>query len=286
MIEKDIRREKMNKAIELYDKGEWSNAIDLLRPLLKEEISLKERRDVLMHLGWNFWKRGDKALASTSWEAALSEEAGSITQASAHAGLGIYYAEKGDKENALRHAKLAQELLPQNATMNQAINLNACGIAMAKTGELGRAEGILLKVAKINEQLEGRPLERSPDPALSKKAKHQRAKNGYNLASLIYLPQGRWDEAIRELYEEVIPRYTVVGAETDLAAAYHRMAEAYEKMAETGDIDSKTEELEVALAYEKVSLNFWQKHSDDPKRAEIAGKNITNIINKIENLKQ
>lgn len=279
----EIVRKKINKAIELYDKGNWNEAIDLLTPMdIRTLTNSKEVAEIEMHIGWNYWKKNNKELAVSYWEQVRGNpDADSIIQSSVCAGLGIYYAEKGDKERALYHAKLAQELLPENANMNQAINLNACGISLAKIGELKKAEKILQKVAKINEQLE-----RSPDSALSKKAKHQRAKNGYNLASLIYLPQGRWDEAIRELYEEIIPRYTAVGAETDLAAAYHRMAEAYEKMAETGDINSKTEELEMALAYEKVSLNFWQKHSDDPKRAEIAGKNITNIINKIENLKQ
>lgn len=162
----------------------------------------------------------------------------------------------------MRHAKLAQELLPQNATMNQAINLNACGIAMAKIEEMGRAEGILLKVAKINEQLE-----KSDDLVLAKKAKHQRGKNGYNLASLVFIPQKKSEEAINELINEVIPRYKNVGAETDLAAAYHRISEAFENLKKYND----------SLYWEELSLDLWQKHPDDPKRAETAEKNILRI---------
>lgn len=296
MTEKKTKtvREMINEANELYDKGEWIAALRILceaRSLAGEKISRLDElvlinRIIDMHEGWNYWKKGDIELAVIAWQTATEKGSDEITQASAHAGLGIYFADKGNREKALYHAKLAQELLPEKATINQNMNLNACGISLAKIGELDRAERILLKVAKINEQLEGRPFEISPDPALSKKAKHQRAKNGYNLVSLIYLPQGRWDEAIRELYEEVIPRYTAVGAETDIAAAYHRMAEAYEKMAETGGVDSKAEELEMALTYEKISLGFWQKHPDDPTRVVTSEKNIANIKNKIESLKQ
>ncbi len=276
--------EKINKAIKLYDKGNWDQAIDLLKPMDIRTLSNgKEVAEIEMHIGWNYWKKNNKELAGFIWEQIRGNpDANYITQASVYAGLGIYYAEKGNKEKALRYAKLAQELLPSNATMNQAINLNACGISLAKIGELSRAEGVLRKVAQINEQLE-----KSDDLAIAKKAKHQRAKNGYNLASLILIPQDRLYEALMELDEEVIPRYIAVEAETDLAAAYHRIAEINENLVDRDSHNTvKSVALDLALSAEQKSLELWQKHPDDPKRAETAEKNIKRINEKIENLKQ
>jgi len=267
MTKKKIFREKINEAIAFYDKGEWSKAIDLLSPLLKENISLKVRREVLMHLGWNFWKSGDKAMASTTWEAALRAGSDEVTKASAHAGLGIYFADKGDRDQALHHSRLAQELLPKNATMNQRINLNACGISLAKIGELERAKEVLLKVVKLNQELE-----KSQDPAIAKKARHQLGKNYYNLSSLIHIKQGKLDEAFDDLMNQVIPRYIAVGAETDLAAAYHQVAVIHE---DRGNYDK-------ALEFEEKSKAIWDKHiKDDPVRSETAYKNIVRIKGKM-----
>ncbi|MBU3965077.1 hypothetical protein KKG29_03520 [Patescibacteria group bacterium] len=278
MIDEAIR-EMIDEAIGLYDKGEWNAALELLEITFQSRyVNNKEAAEIHMLAAWNHWKRGKKDLAASVW-ATTTQIAGAdnITIASSHAGLGIYYAEKGDKEKALHHAKLAQELLPPNVTMNHAMNLNACAISLAKIGELDRAEEVLRKVAQINEQLE-----KSDDPVVAKKAKHQRAKNGYNLASLVYIPQEKYREAIVELDVEVIPRYKIVNAETDIAAAYHRIAEAYEKMAETGNAEKLC--LTLALDYENASLTFWQKHPDDPKRIETAEKNILRIKEKIAKL--
>lgn len=290
MKEKKIRK-MMNEALELYDKGEWNKAIEMLNAASEKAAgdgNLEVLREIYTYLGWNYWKKQDKEKAQDYWLDAIDYSTCSfrtygtpITQASAHAGLGIYYAEKGDKENALRHAKLAQELLPANATINQAMNLNACGISLAKIGELDRAEEILRKAAKINEELEG-----SEDLPIAKKAKHQRAKNGYNLASLVLIPRGKYVEAIKELYREVIYRYSDVGAETDLAAAYHRLSEAYEKMAETAETDGKAGQLTMALVYEKISRDLWEKHQDDPSRLKTAEENIKRFEGKIAKLKQ
>lgn len=284
MIEKKTKtvREKIDGAIELYDKGEWNAALELLEIIFQTcYVNNKEAAEIHMLAAWNHWKRGEKDLAASVWMTTIQiAGADKITKASAHAGLGIYYAEKGDKEKALHHAKLAQELLPENATMNHAMNLNACVISLAKLGELEQAEALLRKVAEINEQLE-----KSDDSVLAKKAKHQRAKNGYNLASLVYIPQKRFTEAIKELNNEVAPRYVKVGAETDLAAAYHRLSEAYEFVERPGIYEEKPK-LEYALTLEIRSLNLWQKHPDDPKRIETAEKNIQRIKEKIEKLKQ
>lgn len=281
MTEKTVK-EMISKAIGLYDKGEWNAALELLEIVFQAyPVDNKTAAEIHMLVGWNNWKLGKKDLAASVWTTTIQiAGADNIAQASAHAGLGIYYAEKGNKEKALYHAKLAQDLLPENATINQVMNLNACGISLAKIGKLGHAEEVLLKVARLNEQLE-----KSDDPVLAKKAKHQRAKNGYNLASLIYIPQKRYEEAIKELNNEVTQRYVKVGAETDLAAAYHRLSEAYE-LVERPDINEEKSKLEYALRFEEKSSNLWRKHPDDPKRIETAEKNIQRLKEKIEKLKQ
>ena len=252
------------------DDGNWQLSINELQ-------AIKAEADV--YIGWNLWKMQKKDEAASIWrEVIFGTIANDVAKASAHAGLGIYYAEKGNKEVALEHAQFAQDLLPEDATANQNKNLNACGIALAKIGELEKAEEILLKVARINEQLM-----KSDDPEIVREATHQRGKNGYNLASLVYIPQERFYEAIKELEEEVIPRYKAVGAETDLAAAYHRIAEVNEKIAE-GDSHStvNTVALNLALPAEKKSLSLWQKYQEDaPGRVETAMENIKRIENKM-----
>jgi len=269
-------REQIKQAYHAYDKGNWDRSFEIL-----EEIKgavIEETMEILALFAWNYWKKGDKSNAAYYWTmVSNSKKAPDTIRASAHAGLGIYYAEMDDKKEALRHAQLAQDLLPKDATANQNKNLNACGITMAEIGELKRAEEILKKVAQINEQLI-----KSDDLKTSKEATHQRAKNGYNLASRVYIPQERFYEATMELEEEVIPRYEAVGAETDLAAAYHRVAEVNEKIAE-GDSHStvKIAALKLALSAKEKSLALWQKHPDDPKRVKTALENIKRIENKM-----
>lgn len=269
MSKKKTIREIIDESIALYDKGKWEAALNLLRPLLKHRLRRRDRCEALMHIGWNFWKSGRKAMASDCWEAALGKYADRITLASAHAGLGIYYATALDKAKALHHAKLAQELLPEKATMNQSMNLNACGIALAKLGELDRAKDVLQKVMEMNERLE-----KEGDSDLARRAKHQRAKNGYNLSSLVFMKQGKLEEALKELLNEVIPRYIAVDAQTDLAAAYHQVAAIHESRGNFPE----------ALHYEEMSKEIWDKHrKDDPKRSETAAVNIARIEEKMQN---
>lgn len=146
MTEKKTVREMINEAIELYNKGEWNAAIALLRQACSQSLGDSSgvgAAEIQMHIGWNYWKKSSKDLAASLWAIATQVDmADNITLASAHAGLGIYYSEKGDKEKALHHAKLAQELLPENAAINQVMNLNACLISVAKLGDLKLAEEI------------------------------------------------------------------------------------------------------------------------------------------------
>lgn len=232
--------------------------------------------------GWSLWRKGKKDKAADAWEEIIESDSDDLAQASAHAGLGIYYAETKEKEKSLYHANLALELTPQDATISYVMNMNALGISLAKNKDYAHAESILKKVAGINELNE-----KSNDPDISRQSKHQRAKNGYNLASLVYLPQERFDEAIKELKEEVIPRYEeviqlgVVQAGSDLAAAHHRISESYIGISNTANIADRPQILTMAKDYEDQSLALWKSTSDLPDRVKNAENNVKNLKEQI-----
>lgn len=259
-------KEQLEEAYVLYDKGEWNKSLEVLSGERHPVPTRAELAEIASFQGWNNWKKGEKEEAYLFWSNVAfirPEEATAVVKASVYAGLGIYYAEEGEKEEALEHIQLAHDLLPEDATIQQVMYLNSCGIVLAKIGELERAEEVLKKVAKTNEQLE-----RSDDPTVSQKATLQRAKNGYNKVSLVLIPKERWNQALYELEHEVIPRYQDVGAETDEAAAWHRMSEIAER---TGNPYA-------AYAHEKKSLHLWERHQEDaPGRIKMAQENIARI---------
>ena len=232
--------------------------------------------------GWSLWYKGKKDKAASAWGKIIESDSDDLAQASAHAGLGIYYAETKEKEKSLYHANFALELTPQDATISYVMNMNALGISLAINKNYDHAESILKKVAGINELNE-----KSSDPDISRQSKHQRAKNGYNLASLVYLPQERFNEAIKELKEEVIPRYEkviqlgVVQAGSDLAAAHHRISESYIGISNTANIADKPQILAMAKDYEDQSLALWKNTSDFPDRVKTAENNVKNLEEKI-----
>lgn len=270
--------EQIKQANYFYEKGDWDRFFEILDEV--KGANDQETMEILVSYAWGYWKKGAKSNAAYYWTmVSNSKKASDVTIASAHAGLGIYYAEEGNREEALKHAQFAQDLLPEDATVNQNKNLNACGITLAEIGELKKAEEILQKVSEVN-----RRLINSIDLEIVREATHQLAKNGYNLVSLVYTPQGRYYEAIKELEEEVIPCYEAVKAETDLAAAYHRVAEVNEKIAEAGaiSVSVKLAALKLALSAEKKSFKLWEKHKKDaPGRAETSLENIKRIENKM-----
>lgn len=273
-------RKGIDDAVKLYDAGNWQLSVEKLEFLIEKGILAGEmqKHEIEVLISWNWWKMGRKQDAVAIWKRVIVDtNVYGITLSSAHAGLSIYYAEIGNREEALKHAQFAQDFLSGYATVHQNKTLNSCGITLANIGELKKAEEILQKVSKINKQLIN-----SIDPKIAKEATHQRGKNGYNLASLVYIPQERFYEAIKELEEEVIPCYEAVKAETDLAAAYHRVAEVNEKIA-GGDshLTVNTAALNLALSAEEKSLTLWRKHPDDPKRIETAQENIKRIENKM-----
>lgn len=235
-----------------------------------------------MENGWSLWRERKKDLAAAAWKKDIESNSSDSTKASAHAGLGIYYAEKGKKKKSLYHANLAMEITPQDAIISYAMNMNALGISLAKNKDYTQAELILKKVADVNERYE-----RSNNPIISLQRKHQRAKNGYNLAYLVYLPKKKPNLAVIELEKEVIPRYKavlqagVIQAGSDLAAAYHRLSESYDKLADKADPSKKKQMIENALKYESKSLDLWEIHAgNDFDRIENAKNNIEELREK------
>ena len=233
--------------------------------------------------GWSLWRERKKDEAAAAWKETIKTNSDDLTLSSAHAGLGIYYAERKEEKKSLYHANFALELTPQDATISYAMNINALGISLAINKHYAHAESILKKVANINELNE-----KSSDLDISRQSKHQRAKNGYNLASLVYIPQERFDEAIKELKEEVISRYETVlqsgtvQAGSDLAAAYHRLSESYDKLADKADISSKQQMVASALEYESKSLDLWKIYAgNDFNRVKTAENNVENLKEKM-----
>lgn len=265
-------REEIEEAYSFYDKGEWNKSLKILSGIsgfAKEKPTRSELAEIVSLQGWNNWKKGEKEEAYLFWSNIVCicpNEATDIIKASVHAGLGIYYAEEGNKKEALEHAHLAQDFLPEDATANQNKNLNACGITMAKIGKLDKAEEILKKVAKINEQLM-----KSDDPEIAKEATHQLGKNFYNLATLVHIPQEKFHDALYYL-ARAEGYYSLVGAETDEAASKHRCSEIYEKMGNFKE----------GLRFEEMSLALWEKHKEDaPGRVKTSLENIERIKNKM-----
>jgi len=257
------RKEKIDKILQEYDAGEWIKSRGLIEELRGSGTKAQEA-ELDMLDGWNLQKLKDFEKACEVSESVVSNPfADDQAKSSAYSLLAIYYSKKKETESrALECARLAQELMPENATIPQNMRLNACGIAFANLGKLAEAEKILRRVMAINKSLEN-----SADAEVARKAKHQLAKNIYNLVSLILIPTGRLDEAYNELSKNVIPRYQEVNAETDLAAAFHQLSVVCKKQ---GNLVS-------ALRFEKSSLELWIKHPDDPARITKAEQNIKNI---------
>lgn len=263
MDPKEIAKAEEAAMSNKYDKGYWKESIIDLTALL-EFASPAKKTEINMDIGWNNWKMRLKDEAAEIAKAVLADkETTDIAKSSAHSLLSLYYSEKPDKKiEASEHARLAQELTSSSGLRHR-VNLNSCVIALGNMGDLTRAEQVFQKVAMENEKVE-----KTGNAKEVEKSKHQRGKNGYNFVSKVLIPQGRFDEAGKELIRNVIPRYMEVGAYTDLAAAYHQLSVVYRKQ----------KKLKEALSYERMSLVLWEEYSDDPTRAPQAEKNIKDIL--------
>ena len=153
------------------------------------------------------------------------------------------------------------------------VNLNTASVSLIKSKNYARAEIILKITAELNEHHE-----LSSDPLLALQGTYQRAKNGDNLAFGVYTPQKRFNEAVKEIEKEVIPRYKtvlqtgMVQAGSDLAVTYYKLSELYEKLADKADVCGKQQMTTAALNYKAKSLALWKTYagsdSDQIKNAE------------------
>lgn len=233
--------------------------------------------------GWELWRTGQQQEAAQAWHGVLDNaDATAADTASAHAGLSLFYAGRGDKDIALTHLNLALTTTPSDTS--PVYVMNSCAVSFAKLGDHAAAEDMLKKVAALNEQEEAtaKPTEQA------RVARHQRAKNGHNLASLVYLPKKRFAEAVHELEKNVLPRYKLIAtakeeftgketAATDLASASHWLSVAYEKLAAQANISDKPALLKTALDYESYSCALWKNNPENTTRIETAQKNYRNL---------
>lgn len=271
----------IKRATSLYEKGDWNDALNLLNKItesasqkkgdpLNERIKLtfQQRWKITNLKAWIYWKRGEKTAARNLWLAVADSRGKNKAEKeiinSANTGLGIYWAEQGNREQAIRHSQLAVFCPPEKAVIRDTINLNGCAVAMAKIGEFKRAKVLFKKASGLNKTLMN-----SEDPEVEKKATHQLSKNCYNLAALIYIPQREWKNALVELHKAILG-YKEVSAETDEAAAHHRTAEVFENQGR----------LKEALASETRSMQLW-KNKNISDRVKMAEENIARLKKKL-----
>lgn len=255
-------REVLDRAYSLCDKGEWDESLGILSIILG--FTRAELAEIVSLQGRNNWEKGEKEKAYLFWSNVAfirPGEATAVIKASVHAGLSMYYAEKGERAEALRNAQIALDLFSTDATLDQMMILKVCGITLAKAGEFEYAEKVLRRVAEISRQFE-----KSDDPVIVRKAISHRAGSGCSLVSLVLTPQKRWDDALYELLQEVIPRYVKTVDETNLAAADHQLSKAWRGKGN----------LSAALGAEKNSRLLWERY-DVPDKIEAANRNIAAI---------
>ena len=271
----------IKRAASLYDKGDWDDALGLLNKITEAasqkkgdpsskrlKLTRQEEWEITNLKAWIYWKRGEKTAARNLWLAVADSRGKNKAEKeiinSANTGLGIYWAEQGNREQAIRHSQLAVFCPPEKAVIRDTINLNGCAVAMAKIGEFKRAKVLFKKASDLNKTLMN-----SEDPEVGKKAIHQLSKNCYNLAALIYIPQREWKNALIELHKAILG-YKEVSAGTDEAAAHHRTAEVFENQGR----------LKEALASETRSMQLWEK-KNIPDRVKMAKENIARIKTKL-----
>jgi tetratricopeptide (TPR) repeat protein len=252
---------------------------------MKHISELKDYLSAMILLGWIAWKQEEKVCAQKIWAAAYdSDFISEIDRVSAMCGLAIYHSELKSERGAGRASELIEEIISiledmDELSLDVSVRLNSVGIALANVKQFEKAEKIILQAMSINESIE-----QAGDARRMFEAIHQRAKNGYNLSSLILMKIGRHDEALTELTEEVVPRYETVKAETDLAAAYHRISEIYlVKANQKETYEEKTDDLQKAYDFEYMSSLLWEKHLEDqPGRYTQATDNLKKIRTIVE----
>lgn len=248
----------------------WRKLKSIMMLKLVPRDNLDMISSALSLLGWVVWKMGEKDLANEIWTEVLQVPDLLVAEKiSALSGKTIYLAEKdGFKDEVLRNVAIIRILLNGAAAVNSlllSVALNSIGIALAKIGEKATAERILREAMVMNNAM-------AKDGKLSAKihlkARHQEAKNGYNLSTLIFLPSFRFREAVGMLLSRVIPLYKEAGATTDLAAAFNAVARA-----KKGFSKNNTQ----AARYELASMLYWQM-SGKVDRVCKSVENMQNIV--------
>jgi tetratricopeptide (TPR) repeat protein len=268
----------------MYNHGDWKEAGEKLAELMDHITDCSDYQGAQVLLGWIEWKRKNKDDALNLWGEAYNNECTKeLDRLSAMCGMAIYYSE-GDAMNK----QIAREIIDaimvvledmEEPSLDLSVRLNSLGIALANISEYVKAEMVLRQAIGIN-----KAIELSDDHRLREEATLQQAKNWYNLCTLVLMKQGKRESdelALTEILCNVVHRYESVGAETDLAAAYHRISELHLKRLPSS-VEKLTEKdkknLQAAYDFEKMSTGIWNKHKgDDPKRLIQAEDNLKGI---------
>lgn len=253
--------------VKAYNEGRLIEAEKELKSLQQSEAENIARLFILdAILGWIFWKAKKRMEAVKLWNAISgSTLANSSAKMFADAGLAVYYAEEKmeDEADAAISEIKASFCAFENSLMTVII-LNSLLKALADLGRYDEAKEVFNRGAEISESLE-----KYPDSEITRRAKHQRAKLGFNFATRLLIPNGDYDKAERELCDEVANRYLeAVGENNDLAACYHWI----------GVVLLKKGEEKKALKIEVASWKIWNRlRQDFPNRDKAASSNIWDI---------
>ena len=175
--------EKIKEVTSLYDKGNWGNALVLLRKITG--AAPQERWKITNFIAWINWKQGLKINARNLWETIVYEEdCNKQILTSAHVGLSTHYANSNEREEALKHARLTLFFPPKEVTIKDTDDLNACAVALMAIGENDQA-GILLREAMELNKILLNVAQDSSDLKIHEKIYEQLGQNARNLGKLM-----------------------------------------------------------------------------------------------------
>lgn len=238
----------IEEARKLYDEGKWDKSLEILEGIPGREARVIE--------AWNWWKKGgggnDPAVAEALkiCEATLTEKRpDEINSSMLSLRALIAQRQKEASEVILSFLDDCFAALPpeKEGSDDHAMRLNIAFILSAQLKNFSKAQEYYNQVVALNAK-NGNG--------------HQLAKNQYNLASLVFRPQGKYPEMRQVLLGIGIPLYQSVGAKSDEAAAWHQVGwslEQEERLDAADEAYAKSEtlwvELEVSHRIEEAKKN-------------------------------
>ena len=242
----------IEKARKLYDEGKWDESLEILKDIPGRGARALE--------AWNWWKKGgggnDPAVAEALkiCEATLTEKRpDEINSSMLSLRALIAQRQKEPSEVILAFLDDCFAALPaeKEGSDDHAARLNTAFILSAQLKNFSKAQEYYNQVVALNAR-NGNG--------------HQLAKNQYNLASLVFRPQGKYPEMRQVLLGISIPLYQSVGVKSDEAAAWYQVGWSFEQEENWfGAVDAF-----------KRSLRLWEELKV-PHRIEEARANLKRV---------